>query len=79
MQATGRSLGVAQGPATDVVMINSLIKTAALGHVMSAACALYTRDGHSILMRITAAPLPDGDPDARTLCRLLMEPSDAGE
>jgi len=77
IQTTGRSLGLVHGPSTDVVTINSLIKSASLGCVNSAATALYTRDGNSILMRITAMPLVEEDSEGASVCRLVMEPSDA--
>ncbi len=68
-----------QGPSTDVMMLHSLIKGAALGHTQTAVVALYTGEGACIIMRTTAVLDRGGLMKDADVCRLVMTRAETGK
>jgi hypothetical protein len=72
-QAHGRSLALVQGPGTDGMAVNFLIKHAALGMSHSSTVNFYTRTGEPVNMLLQVSPLGTDD------IRIVMIPTQAGE
>ena len=72
-QAHGRSLALVQGPGTDGMSVNFLIKHAALGMSHSSTVNFYTRTGEPVNMLLQVSPMGTDD------IRIVMIPTQAGE
>jgi len=72
-QAHGRSLALVQGPGTDGMSVNFLIKHAALGMSHSSTVNFYTCTGQPVNMLLQVSPMGTDD------IRIVMIPTQAGE